>query len=137
MTQEVKSRAVVNVRLDIPPNASDATFTRTETFDRPATLMALMPHMHVRGKSFRFELERTNGEKSILLDVPKYDFNWQHTYQLAEPIALAKGDKLTLTAAYDNSKANPFNPDPNQRVRWGDQTFEEMMVGYLGLEFDR
>jgi peroxiredoxin len=134
VTHQVKARAIVNLGLVIPPNDADATFTQSWTAKEPARLTGLMPHMHLRGKSFRFELERKDGAKSILLDVPKYDFNWQHTYALAEPLPLAAGDKITITAVYDNSKDNPFNPDPAKRVKWGDQTFEEMMVGYLGLE---
>src|SRR5262249_33543325 len=93
-------------------------------------------HMHLRGKSFRFELERKDGARSILLDVPKYDFNWQHTYALANPLAVEPGDTLRITAVFDNSKDNPANPDPSRRVHWGDQTFQEMMVGYFGYERD-
>jgi peroxiredoxin len=134
VTHEVKARAIVNLGLNIAPYDPAATFTRSEIFTQEARITGFMPHMHLRGKSFRFELERANGEKSILLDVPRYDFNWQHTYLPAEPIPVGPGDTLTITAVYDNSKDNPFNPDPSRRVRWGDQTFEEMMVGYLGLE---
>jgi len=93
-----------------------------------------MPHMHLRGKSFRFELVRVDGTTKTLLDVPKYDFNWQHTYALAEPLALAAGDRIRITAAFDNSKENKANPNPAQRVHWGEQTFDEMMVGYIGYD---
>ncbi len=134
VTHEVRSHTIANMAIDVPPNDPNATFTCTDVFRTPALLTSLMPHMHLRGKSFRFELERLSGERSILLDVPKYDFNWQHTYALAEPIPVAAGDKLRLTAVYDNSKDNPANPDPNRRVRWGQQTFEEMMVGFVLLE---
>jgi len=66
-----------------------------------------------------------------VLDVPRYDFNWQLSYQLAEPLRLEKGSRLRATAWYDNSSGNPANPDPAKNVRWGNQTFEEMMIGYL------
>jgi peroxiredoxin len=134
VTHEVSARAIANFRLNIPANTPDATFTQSLTFREPTNVTAFMPHMHLRGKSFRFELERADGEKSILLDVPHYDFNWQHTYSLATPLAVKAGDKVTITAVYDNSKDNPNNPDPNKNVRWGMQSFDEMMIGYLGVE---
>jgi hypothetical protein len=136
VTHEVKARALLEIaKLNIPPMDPEATFSKTMTISQPARITGLMPHMHLRGKSFRYELERAGGgEKTILLDVPKYDFNWQHTYAPAVPVDVGPGDKITITAVYDNSPDNPFNPDPKKRVRFGDQTFEEMMVGYLQME---
>ncbi len=87
--------------------------------------------MHLRGKSFRFEAEYPDGKKEILLDVPRYDFNWQLRYELAEPKRMPKGTKLLCTAHYDNSETNLANPDPKDKVRWGDQTWEEMMIGFF------
>jgi peroxiredoxin len=136
VTVESRAFALIDQRIDIPPGVPDATFTAKHTFREPIRLTALMPHMHLRGKSFRFELVRADGSSRILLDVPHYDFNWQHTYILAEPLPLVPGDTIRITAVYDNSADNPANPDPKKRVRWGDQTFEEMMVGYLGYERD-
>jgi hypothetical protein len=86
--------------------------------------------MHFRGKAFRFEVELPDGQREVLLDVPRYDFNWQLRYDLAEPKFLPKGTRLLCTAHYDNSAANPWNPDPSATVRFGLQTWEEMMVGY-------
>jgi hypothetical protein len=86
--------------------------------------------MHYRGKSFRFEAEYPEGSKEILLDVPRYDFNWQLRYDLAEPKLLPKGTRLVCTAHFDNSAANPLNPDPTKAVRFGLQSWEEMFVGY-------
>jgi thiol-disulfide isomerase/thioredoxin len=135
VTVESQTYAIIDFGIDIAPYDGDATFTAEHLFKKPITLTALMPHMHLRGKSFRFELVRADGTRSTLLDVPSYDFNWQHTYALAQPLPIASGDRLKITASFDNSKGNKANPNPAQRVRWGDQTFDEMMVGYIG--FDR
>jgi len=100
-----------------------------------AKLLAFMPHLHVRGKAFRYELELpvANGaeQPQILLDIPRYDFNWQLRYMLREPIEVPRGSVLRAIAWYDNSANNPANPDPKKTVRWGPQTHEEMMLGYL------
>jgi len=139
VTVEAKSYAITDFKINIAPNDDAATFTMEKSFREPIRLTALVPHMHLRGKSFRFELVRAGAAAdaaAILLDVPRYDFNWQHTYALSQPLALAPGDKLRITATFDNSKANPFNPDPNKRVRWGEQTFDEMMVGFIGYDVD-
>jgi hypothetical protein len=87
--------------------------------------------MHFRGKSFRFELTPVDGTQQILLDVPRYDFNWQSTYYAATPIAVQKGSRIRAAAVYDNSAANAANPNPNATVKWGDQTWDEMMIGYI------
>jgi hypothetical protein len=90
-----------------------------------------MPHMHVRGKSFVYTAVYPDGRSEILLNVPKYDFNWQHTYIPKQPIALPKGTRLDCVAFFDNSEKNKYNPDPSKEVRWGDQTWEEMMIGWF------
>ncbi|MBM4015978.1 MAG: redoxin domain-containing protein [Planctomycetes bacterium] len=133
VASEVAARAVMNMGFAIPPRAAAAEFTAASTFLAPARLLSVMPHMHLRGKAMRVELARA-GERRILLDVPRYDFNWQHTYQFTDPIELAAGDQVVLTAVFDNSPDNPHNPDPDARVRFGEQTFDEMLVGYLSLE---
>jgi hypothetical protein len=89
--------------------------------------------MHYRGKSFRFTARYPDGRLEVLLDVPRYDFNWQNVYQLAEPKRLPQGTEVQLVAHYDNSENNLLNPDPTKFVMWGDQTWEEMMVGTLTL----
>ena len=91
----------------------------------------LFPHMHLRGKSFRFEVVSPEGEREILLDVPRYDFNWQLRYDLAEPKPIKKGAEIVCTAHFDNSKENPANPDPSKVVGWGPQTWDEMMIGFF------
>ena len=94
-------------------------------------LQSLFPHMHVRGKAFEFVARFPTGETQTLLRVPRYDFNWQLTYDLEKPILLPKGTEITATAWYDNSPNNKFNPDPKSDVYWGDQTWEEMLAGFV------
>ena len=98
-----------------------------------ALLLGLAPHMHLRGKSFLYEAIFSDGKKEVLLDVPRYDFNWQTTYRLAEPKKLPAGTKVHCVAHFDNSENNLNNPDPKARVRWGDQTWNEMMIGYFEI----
>ena len=93
----------------------------------------MMPHMHLRGKSFRYEARYPSGESEILLDVPHYDFNWQTAYRLTQPKSLPAGTKIHCMAHFDNSEENLANPDPDKAVRWGDQTWDEMMIGYLDI----
>jgi hypothetical protein len=96
-----------------------------------------MPHMHVRGKDFLYEAIYPDGKKEILLAVPHYNFNWQSVYRLEEPIFLPRGSKIHCVAHFDNSAKNPNNPDPTQVVRWGDQTWQEMMIGWTDLIYER
>jgi hypothetical protein len=100
---------------------------------RDAMLYPLTPHMHDRGKSFRFTAVYPDGGEEILLDVPRYDFNWQIIYQLKTPKRLPAGTVVKLDAHFDNSADNPLNPDPGQTVYWGDQTWDEMMLGSMTL----
>ena len=96
-------------------------------------LLAMMPHMHLRGKAFRYTAHFPDGRSEILLDVPQYDFNWQTAYRLVKPVTLPKGAYLRGVAHYDNSEENLNNPDPSAMVRWGDQTWNEMMIGYFDV----
>lgn len=95
------------------------------------TLLAFSPHMHLRGKSFNYELRTPDGESRMLLNVPNYDFNWQTTYILDKPLAVPAGSRLHCTAVYDNSLSNLSNPDPMRDVTFGDQTWDEMMIGFF------
>ena len=88
--------------------------------------------MHVRGKSAKYTVRHEDGSEVVALWVPNFDFNWQLRYELEEPIFMPKGSTLEAEFHYDNSPNNRFNPDPTQTVRWGDQTWEEMMLGYFG-----
>jgi hypothetical protein len=121
---------VLNVRFAIPPGAANHEVRAERTFADDTLLTSMMPHMHVRGKSMTYVAHYPDGRAETLLYVPKYDFNWQHSYELAEPKLMPKGTKLEVIATYDNSTANAFNPDPSATVRWGDQTWEEMMIGF-------
>ena len=123
-------------KLVIP--AGDANFESRSslTFNEDVHIHMFMPHMHVRGKDFEYKLVYPDGKEKILLRVPKYDFNWQLTYFVKEPIAVPKGSRIDCVAHHDNSAGNKFNPDPAREVRWGDQTWEEMMIGWLDYTID-
>jgi peroxiredoxin len=116
---------------EIPPGAENHEVHSQHVFAKDARLLTLTPHMHLRGKAFRYEAEFPDGSREILLDIPHYDFNWQLRYTLAEPKLMPKGTKLHCTAHFDNSENNLANPDPTKAVHWGDQTWEEMMIGYF------
>jgi hypothetical protein len=122
---------IANPGIRIPAGASNHEEWAALPVPREARILSFLPHMHVRGKAFRYEVMSPDGESRVVLDVPRYDFNWQLSYQLAEPLRLEKGSRLRATAWFDNSSGNPANPDPAKNVRWGNQTFEEMMIGYL------
>jgi thiol-disulfide isomerase/thioredoxin len=115
----------------IPPGAANHRVTATTTLDRDSVLLALSPHMHLRGKSFEYRLVRPDGTKQVLLRVPRWDFNWQTNYVLARPVRAPAGSKVECTAVYDNSSANLNNPNPGAFVYWGDQSWNEMMLGYF------
>ncbi|HEX3726372.1 MAG TPA: thiol-disulfide isomerase, partial [Pirellulales bacterium] len=128
--QRVRYNLVANPNFEIPPGADDYEVKQAVRIAKDLRLLNLFPHMHYRGKSFRFEAEYPDGSREVLLDVPRYDFSWQLRYDLAEPKVLPKGTRLICTAHYDNSAANPYNPDPTKSVRFGLQSWEEMLVGY-------
>lgn len=128
--QQVLYGMVVDAGFEIPPHADNHEVVARKRFLRDSYLLNLFPHMHYRGKSFRFEAEYPDGRREVLLDVPRYDFNWQARYDLAEPVFMPRGSRLICTAHFDNSAANLLNPDPTQTVRFGLQSWEEMLVGY-------
>jgi len=130
-SQEVVTTSATNTALRIPAGAGDHPQEASFTFSHDAKLLSLLPHMHVRGKAFKYVAISPDGKEEVLLDVPRYDFNWQTCYRLKEPKALKRGTTIRAFARFDNSKDNPFNPDPTKDVRWGQQTWEEMLVGYL------
>jgi mono/diheme cytochrome c family protein len=134
--QQVLSGSVMEFMLLIPPGAADYRVVASKTFSRPVVLLGLSPHMHTRGKSFTFRLVQPDGRRQTLLAVPRYDFNWQTNYYLAEPIHIAKGAKLECEAHYDNSTANLNNPDPTKPVMWGEQSWQEMMAGFFDYCWD-
>jgi hypothetical protein len=115
----------------IPPHDPNYELVSETTIQKDALLTELFPHMHLRGKSYRYVALYPDGKEEILLDVPNYDFNWQLNYELAEPKLMPKGTILRGIARYDNSVDNIANPDPEETVRYGDQTWEEMMHGFF------
>jgi len=119
----------------IPPGASDYRVESAATLQADTELVSLKPHMHLRGKWMEFRAVYPTGEKEMLLRVPKYSFNWQLEFVLDRPKALPKGTRLEVSAGFDNSANNPFNPDASKTVRWGDQSWEEMMIGYFEVGF--
>ncbi len=133
VTHEVVGGASGDVGFRIPPGDDNYKVTSRRKFRRPTHLLSLLPHMHLRGKSFRIELEYPDGEQEVLLDVPNYDFNWQMWYNYADPKPIPKGTLMHCTAYFDNSADNPVNPDPTATVTWGEQTWEEMMFGFYSV----
>jgi EF hand len=137
ITHEVFSHIGLEQEFEIPPHTSDYSVTVTpRRMPSDGVLVAVAPHMHLRGKSFRL-ISRTDGKESVLLDVPRYDFNWQHVYEFAEPLPLRSIGSLQFRATFDNSMSNPVNPDPTQHVTWGDQTWEEMAVAFFEIAVPR
>jgi hypothetical protein len=134
--QRVASLAAYNDDLKIP--AGDPNYRVDSVFDLGAEvqLTSMQPHMHSRGKDFEFRAIYPNGQTETLLRVLNYSFSWQLSYDLAKPIVLPKGTRIQCTAHFDNSANNPNNPDPNKEVSWGDQTFDEMMIGFFSVAFE-
>jgi hypothetical protein len=134
--QESRIAAILDQRFRIP--AGDPNFRVQSKFTAPRDMLmySLSPHMHVRGKDFDFRAFYPDGKHEILLSVPQYDFNWQSAYRLKSPKLVPAGTRIECTAHYDNSKGNPANPDPSKEVRWGDQTWQEMMIGYVDFVVD-
>ncbi len=131
VTHEIIIASAFQLDLRIPPEDPNYIVrSASPRFPSDAVLHGMNPHMHVRGKAFRYELEMPDGSRTTLLDVPNYDFNWQTMYQLTEPIAVPEGSRLICEAAFDNSEANLNNPNPKTWVHFGEQTWEEMMIGY-------
>jgi hypothetical protein len=127
---EVMTGNAMNTSFSIPAGNANFEVKASRTLDRNVLINSFMPHMHVRGKAFTYTATFPDGHSEVLLNVPQYDFNWQHTYIPKQPIALPKGTRIDCVAYFDNSEKNKYNPDPSKNVRWGDQTWEEMMIGW-------
>jgi hypothetical protein len=151
VTHEMVMLVGINQGFEIPPHAANHEVTgRVRGLPDQGELLMVAPHMHVRGKSFDLFAQR-HGEAAssippasanvedgeLLLRVPRYDFNWQHTYVLADPLSLSSLRSLGFVATFDNSASNPFNPDPTQYVTWGDQTWEEMAIAFFDVSLPR
>jgi len=118
--------------IPIPPGADNYRVEVHGTMPNDCTLLSFFPHMHLRGKRFEYNIVHADHTTETLLRV-NYDFYWQLSYKLAEPRVLRAGTELQVVAWYDNSRKNPHNPDPDSPVRWGDQTYNEMMVGFFDV----
>jgi len=134
--QRIFTIAAMNRKFVIPAGAANYQVDAQMTLHGEVTLTALLPHMHLRGKDFEYRVVYPTGESQVLLRVPKYSFNWQLSYYLEKPLLLPKGTRIECTAHFDNSPNNADNPDPNSDVRWGDQSWEEMMIGFMDVAFD-
>ena len=121
----------INPRFLIKAGDGNSEVRATTPLNRDTLITGFTPHMHMRGKDMTYIAHYADGTDETLLSVPKYDFNWQITYELATPKLLPKGTKLEVVAHFDNSTGNKFNPDPGKDVKWGDQTWEEMMIGFF------
>ena len=138
VTHEVRTASTINRRFKIQPELDNQQFdTTVVTAPVDLQLLSLSPHMHLRGKAFRYELTQPDGTKETLLDVPQYDFNWQTAYRLPEPRLIPQGSKLQSFATFDNSSNNLANPDPSKTVSWGDQSWNEMVLGYFDVAVPR
>ena len=134
--KRVLTLQLTNDRFLIPPGVPDYRAEVRGTLPNDALLLSFFPHMHLRGKSFEYNLLETGGRVRTLLRIPHYDFYWQLSYRLTEPIPLKAGTTLQAIAIFDNSKNNPHNPDPDSAVTWGEQTWAEMMVGFFDVAVD-
>jgi hypothetical protein len=134
--QRVYTLAAGTDKFAIPPRADNHRVDASIKLDQEMSLTSLIPHMHLRGKAFEYRIVYPDGRRDTVLRVPRYDFNWQLTYVPESPITLPKGTVVETTAWYDNSPNNPNNPDPSAEVRHGDQSWEEMMLGFFNVAFD-
>lgn len=131
--QEVATQNATNRRFRIPAGEANHRVEATHVFSKDSLMLAMFPHMHLRGKSFRYTAQYPDGTNEILLDIPRYDFNWQNSYIFPKPKPMPAGTKLHCVAHFDNSEENLANPDATKEVTWGDQTWEEMMIGYFDM----
>jgi len=131
----LRSTVVLSPNLNIPPNTSDHEEAAYYKFDKDVVIHTLFPHSHYRGKASSFEVRYPDGKLETILSVPNYDFNWQRGYNPVEPLELPAGSRLIHRTVYDNSAQNPANPDPQQTVHWGLQSWEEMLYGAVSFSW--
>ncbi|MBI3837251.1 MAG: redoxin domain-containing protein [Planctomycetia bacterium] len=133
----VATANAANGMFEIPAGDPAYQVESTRTYGRDVLMLSVFPHMHLRGKDFHYEVIYPDGNKETIMNMPRYDFNWQTSYVFDEPKKLPQGTTLHCTAHFDNSDGNPANPDPTKPVRWGDQTWEEMMIGWFDIAVPR
>ena len=121
---------------NIPPYAENWKVVSIHTIREPITLYGLTPHLHLRGKSMKYTLTLPDGREDVLLDVPKYDFNWQLYYELAAPRHIPAGSKVTVVTLFDNSAKNKYNPAPDKEVFWSEQSWDEMYAPQARITVD-
>ena len=129
--QEIRTLAASKFMFSIPAHAPNHAIKASYKLEEDGIIIGYLPHMHLRGKAFRYVLERPDGSRKTLLEVPRYDPNWQLLYQLESPLVIENGSVLHATGWYDNSADNPANPNPNHSVGFGLQVWDEMMIGYF------
>ncbi|HMF11789.1 MAG TPA: redoxin domain-containing protein, partial [Gemmataceae bacterium] len=129
--KEVTTHLLIDSEFRIPPRAKDFQIEKEWQAPADVQLLSMFPHGHWRARSFRYEAIYPDGDREILLDVPRYEFTWQNAYILAEPKRLPRGTIVRCLARYDNSSGNPVNPDPDQEVSAGPQSTDEMFNGYF------
>ncbi len=134
--KEVITVPIFNFLFRIPPGDPNFELESSFTFKKDGAIVGFMPHMHLRGKDFLYRARYPDGKVETLLSVPRFNFNWQSVYRPAKAISMPKGAVLECVAHFDNSAKNPNNPDPTAAVRWGDQTWEEMMVGWVDIAYE-
>jgi len=134
--KRVLTLQLTNDRFIIPPGDPDHRVEVHGSLPNDALLLSFFPHMHLRGKSFEYNIVKPDGKVDTLLRIPHYDFYWQLSYRLQTPMPLKAGTMLQAVATFDNSKNNPHNPDPDSAVTWGEQTWAEMMVGFFDVAVD-
>ena len=131
-SEQIIATHFVNGQFALMPGAKDVMVPSSVAFNEPVKIYGLFPHTHLRGKRWQYTLVLADGSSEVILDVPKYDFNWQTYYLFTKPLEIPAGARIVARAWYDNSADNENNPDPNATVRWGDQTWEEMQyTGFL------
>ena len=130
------TRGIANTYFSVPPGAENHKVTSCWTTKEDIHLQTLMPHMHLRGKAMEYKAFYPDGRSEVLLNVPNYSFSWQTVYYVKKPIALPKGTKIVVTAYFDNSPKNKYNPDPTKVVRFGEPTYDDMMIGWINYTVD-
>src|SRR6185295_11644349 len=135
--KQLLNLVLYETRFEIPPNASSYPGTTWAILNKPVTLVYLQPHLHVRGTRMEIKATYPDGRSEILLRVPRYNYQWQVIYLQDKPLKLPKGTRIDVSATWDNSANNRFNPDPSQTVRAGQQSWDEMLVAILGVTVEK
>jgi hypothetical protein len=127
----ITTTAAFDVQFTIPPGAPNHEIKASYEFEQDAQIVSLSPHMHLRGKDIAYKAIYPDGRSEMILSIPRYDFNWQVYYYPDRPLMMPKGTRIEVVAHFDNSVKNPLNPDPTKAVRFGEQTWDEMMNGFF------